>query len=103
MLKRASRMAAAVTNRKPAAQPETAERRQPPREREDRRGDAERDDVGERVELHAEVARRAGQPRDPAVEHVEDDREADERRRRLVLRRASRRRCRRSRRTGCPP
>ena len=38
-----------------------------------------------RVELDAELAGGAGQPRDAAVEHVEHDREADERRRGLVL------------------
>ena len=85
MLKRARRSAAAVTNRKPTAQPEPAERRQAPRKRENRRRHAERDDVGQRIELHAELAGRAGHPRDAAVEHVEHDREADERRRGLEL------------------
>ena len=85
MLKRASRIAAAVTNRNPAAQPRRPSGWQSPRERQNRRRDAERDHVGQRVELDAEVARRAGQPRDAAVEHVEHDGEADERRGRLEL------------------
>ena len=70
---------------KPGRPSEAAERGEPPRERQDRRRDAERDDVRERVELDAELARRAGHPRNAAVEHVEHDGEADERRGRLVL------------------
>jgi hypothetical protein len=80
MLKRASRIAAAVTvdeSRGPANPPEL---REPPRKRQHRRREAERDDVGERVELQAEGAGGVGHPRDPPVEHVEDERDADERR-----------------------
>src|SRR5207247_1943627 len=46
---------------------------------------AERDDVGERVEFEAERALGAGQPRDSAIEHIERDRQADEERRGLKL------------------
>ena len=75
----------AATNRKPAAQPRRPSGFESPRERQDRRRDPERDDVGERVELQAELAFRAGQPRDAAVEHVEHEGEADEGRRGLEL------------------
>ena len=61
------------------------ERLQSPLERQDRGRDTERDHVGQRVELHAERARRAGHPRDPAVEHVEHEGETDEQRRRGQL------------------
>ena len=53
-LKRASRIAAAVTKRKPTAHPSRFERPQSPRERENRGREAERHDVGQRVELDAE-------------------------------------------------
>ena len=81
MLKRARRSAAAVRYRKPTAQPEAAEREQSPLKREHRGRHAERDQIGERIELHAEVAGRAGHARDAAVEHVEHHGHADERRR----------------------
>ena len=58
-----------------------AERNQSPLERQHRRRHAERDQIGERIELHAEFARGPGHARDAAVEHVEHDGEADERRR----------------------
>ena len=61
------------------------ERLQAPREAQDRRRHAERHDVGERVELDAERARRAGHARDAAVQHVEDDGDADEHRRLLEV------------------
>ena len=62
-----------------------AERKQSPLEREHRGRHAERDQIGERIELHAEIARRAGHARDAAVEHVEHHGDADERRRRREL------------------
>ena len=65
--------------------PEPAERRQPPRERQDGRRNSERDDIGQRIELDAESARGAGEAGDAAVEHVEHDRKTDERCGRLVL------------------
>ena len=70
---------------KPDGPSQAAERRQSPRVGEHRRRHAERDDVGQRVELHAELARRAGHARDAAVEHVEHHRDADERRGGLQL------------------
>jgi len=63
--------------------PEAAERLQPPRERQNRRSDTKRNDVGKRVELQAEVALGPGQPRDAAVKAVQDERDADEWRRGL--------------------
>ena len=50
-----------------------------------RRGDAEGDEVGERVELHAEAARGAGHPRDLAVEAVHEGGDDDRHRRVLEL------------------
>ena len=66
---------------KPAAHPSRFERPQPPGERQDRRRQAERHDVGQRIELDAEGRRRVGQPREEAVERVEHHRDADEQRR----------------------
>src|SRR5260221_4421552 len=43
----------------------------------ERRGDAEADDVGEGVELHAEFGGSAGHAGDAAVERIEEDGEAD--------------------------
>src|SRR6202022_2207765 len=43
----------------------------------ERRGDAEADDVGEGVELHAEFGGGAGHAGDAAVERIEEDGEAD--------------------------
>ena len=85
MLKRARRIAAAATNRNPAAQPSRPSEASPHAEGQDRRRDAEGNDVGQRVELDAEFAGGARQPRDAAVEHVEHDRKADERRGRFEL------------------
>src|SRR5439155_7424821 len=48
-------------------------------------GHAEGDDVGQAVQLPAELARGSRHARDPAVEHVEDDGPRDERRRLAVL------------------
>ena len=69
---------------------EPSERRQAPREHQNGRGHAEGNDVGQRIELDAERAGGAGQPRDAPVQHVENDREAHKRRGRRVTRRASR-------------
>ena len=80
MLNRASRMAAAREVDEARRPADAAELRQSPGERQDGGRHAERDHVGERVELDAERARRVGQPRDAPVEHVEDERDADERR-----------------------
>ena len=55
------------------------------RERQQGRGHAERDQVGQGVELQAERGHRADQPCDGAVGDVEDDREADEHGSQLVL------------------
>ena len=73
MLKRASRSAAAVTNRKPRAQPRRPSGASP--HANDRIAGAMPNeiDVGQRVELHAELAGGAGHARDAAVEHVEHD------------------------------
>ena len=68
--------------RRPAEAPQ---RPQAPREREDRRREAERHDVGERIELDAEGRRRVGQPGEEAVERVEHHRDADEQRRRVEV------------------
>ena len=65
--------------RQPAGAPELLE---PPQIGEQRRGHAERHQVGERVVLLAEVALGAGHARDAAVEAVEDRRREDEQRRR---------------------
>src|SRR5262249_46782061 len=48
-----------------------------PEECQNRRSDAEGDDVGKGVELEAEVAGGIGHSRDAAVEHVEHDRDSD--------------------------
>jgi len=47
---------------------------------------AERNDVGQGVQLEAERALRTGEARDAAVEHVEEHREDDQQRRAVVLR-----------------
>src|SRR5690349_8333431 len=59
---------------------DAVQRREAPRDRHHRGGDAERDDVRERVELAAELARRVHGARDVAVELVEDRREDHEER-----------------------
>jgi hypothetical protein len=79
MLKRASLTAAAATNRNPAAHP-IRPRMKSPLKRQNRWRDPEGHDVGERVELEAEGTGRSRQARDPSVEHVEHEREADEER-----------------------
>ena len=84
MLNRASRIAAALTYTNPAAHPTLPSSDSPHANASTRRRQTERDDVGERIELDAERARRVGHPRDAAVEHVEDERDADERRRQLT-------------------
>ena len=61
------------------------ERRQAPGERQNRRRNAERHDIGERIELQPELAGRPGEARDAAVERVEHHRDADKRRRNRVL------------------
>src|SRR6185503_15613699 len=75
----------ACNEHKPRRPSEAAKRLQSPLERQDGRRDAERNDVSERVELHAEGAGRSRHPRDPAVQHVDDDRDADEGRRLFQL------------------
>ena len=52
---------------------------------EERGRDAERDGVGQRVDLQAEGALRLGQPRDAPVEHVEEQREDEQQRRPVVV------------------
>ena len=61
------------------------ERRQPPLERQDGGGHAERDHVGQRIELEPELAGAAHHSCDAAVEHVEHDGNTDERCGLLVL------------------
>jgi hypothetical protein len=64
----------------PGCPAKPAERMQAPLERHDRRGDAERDYVRKRVEFDAELAGGSRHPRNPAVQHVDDDGETDQRR-----------------------
>ena len=64
---------------------EATERAEAPRERQHGGRHPERDDVGHRVELHAELAGSPRHPRDAPVEHVEHDSDADERRGHLEL------------------
>ena len=47
--------------------------------RHERRGDAEGDDIGKAVELRAEVGGRAGEPRNAAIDGVEEHAEEDKR------------------------
>ena len=60
---------------------QTPERVESPRERQNGRRETERNHIGQRVELEAELARGAGHARNPAVEHVQHDGDADEGRR----------------------
>ena len=60
---------------------DNAHPRQRPLVDQDGGGDAERDHIGQRVELDAEVALRPRQPRHPAVEGVEEAAEEDGHRR----------------------
>jgi lactate dehydrogenase-like 2-hydroxyacid dehydrogenase len=60
---------------------ESAQRRESPRVREHRGCHPERDHVGKRIELDPEFTRGPGHAGNPAVEHVQHHRDADERRR----------------------
>ena len=64
----------------PGGPSQPPQRLQAPGERQHGRRDAERHDVGQRVELEPERARGAGHPRDAPVQHVEHDRDANEER-----------------------
>ena len=85
ILNRARRIAAAVTYTKPAAQPQLPSAVSPHENVRMAGRDAERDDIGQRIELHPELTRGAGHPRDPAVERIQHHRDADERRRHGVF------------------
>ena len=78
MLKRARRIEPHTTKRNDTSQPSREKVGQAPRVGEHRRGDAEGDEVGERVVLLAELGGGVGHARDPAVERVEDRRDDDE-------------------------
>ncbi len=99
MLKRARRAAPHTRNRKAKKRTRPAEllersRAQrsahelhAPRVRKNGRRDAEADDIGQRIELAAEFARRIRQTRDAAVEPVRPCRESDRSRRNVEIRR----------------
>src|SRR4030067_641314 len=81
-LNRASRSAPQIRKKNGARPPPPppSEAREGPAVDEERRRDAERDEVGQRIVLHPELRSRPGHPGDPAVEAVEHHTHEDGRR-----------------------